>query len=178
MSRRLRGLLLQTCLNTHLARKAEVQMLSGTWGITLACHLIPATPAEVLRSEFRNYFTLRDAYSSSWPAGEFEETVLGSGPIQGYLDANTNCLQWSLWPTIFQGVSPLGCRLAKRGYEKWSHPGVTLEGLPWPVLLPRSSPCPGQFWSMKIDCKHLWRNPEGHLWPLLSREKMPHVRMC
>lgn len=52
--------------------------------------------------------------------------------------------QWSLWPTIFQGVSPLGCRLAKRGYEKWSHPGVTpLEGLPWPVLLPRSSPCPG-----------------------------------
>lgn len=60
-----------------------------------------------------------------------------------YLDANTNCLQWSLWPTIFQHVSPLGCRSAKRAYEKWSHPGVTLEGLPLPILLPRSSPCPG-----------------------------------
>lgn len=145
MSRRHWRLLLQTHLNTHLARKAELQMLSGTLGQHTCLSPHPSNTSRFWVSQELLDTTGSLQLHMAW--GELEKTVLGPGPTEQYLDANTNCLQWSSWPTIFQDVSPLGHRPAQRGYEKWSHPGVTLEGLSLPALLPRSSPWPGHSFS-------------------------------
>lgn len=176
VSRRHWRLLLQTHLNTHLARKAELQMLSGTLGQHTCLSPHPSNTSRFWVSQ--ELLDTKGSLQLHMAWGEFEKTVLGPGPIEQYLDANTNCLQWSSWPTIFQHFSPLGHSPAQRGYEKWSHLVS-----PWKACLCLPC-CPGAAPDLATVSAHenclptLWRNPEGHLWPLLARDKMPQVRMC
>lgn len=152
MSRRHWRLLLQTHLNTHLARKAELQMLSGTLGQHTCLSSHPSNTSRFWVSQELLDTTGSLQLHMAW--GELEKTVLGPGPTEQYLDANTNCLQWSSWPTIFQDASPLGHRPAQRGYEKWSHPGVTLEGLSACSAAQEQPLTWPQFQPMKTVCQH------------------------